>query len=357
MLSLLNLVFCQKNIFLTEKSVDRPETPGDLDRLSPSSYSLDWLPPQLQEVGKEYQFKWLTWEDCRQLDLNNEVEKLFYVKWCDMSYGAATWESEKHIDPTKIENFRMSNKIPARDVRDKMDLHNQIHAALVQNEPGKKRLSLNEKTMKLVNLLYMVDDRAEPDPYKESPVYLNYQQLKPFQLESLNWLVSNWHQRRNSILADEMGLGKTIQAIAFLWHLKQKENAIGPFLVIAPLSTLQQWRTLIERWTTFNCLLYYDEGRGSNREIIQEYEFFHWLTTKSGDILPSEIPKFQVLLTNYELFLQDFEILKSLPYQHIILDEAHRLKNSQSKITLTLKRLPCCRKTLLTGTPIQNNSK
>ena len=90
-------------------------------------------------------------------------------------------------------------------------------------------------------------------------------ELKNFQLESLNWLISNWHLHRNSILADEMGLGKTIQAIAFLWHLREKEKAIGPFLVIAPLSTLQQWRTLIEQWTYFNCLLYYDEGRGSAR--------------------------------------------------------------------------------------------
>jgi chromodomain-helicase-DNA-binding protein 7 len=49
--------------------------------------------------------------------------------------------------------------------------------------------------------------------------------------------------------------------------------------------------------------------------------------------------------------------LKKIPYQHIVLDEAHRLKNKNAKTTMILNKLPCCRKTLLTGTPIQNNTK
>ena len=55
-----------------------------------------------------------------------------------------------------------------------------------------------------------------------------------------------------------MGLGKTIQTIAFLYHLYTYENVTGPFLVLAPMTTLQQWRKEIELWTGFNCLLYYD---------------------------------------------------------------------------------------------------
>lgn len=66
--------------------------------------------------------------------------------------------------------------------------------------------------------------------------------LKNFQLEGLNWLIKCWHERRNCILADEMGLGKTIQTIAFLNHLQMYEGILGPFLVVAPVSTLKQWR-------------------------------------------------------------------------------------------------------------------
>lgn len=64
-----------------------------------------------------------------------------------------------------------------------------------------------------------------------------------------------------------------------------------------------------------------------------------------------------MLLTNYEIFIKDYEILKEIAFQQIVLDEAHRLKNKMSKLTTTLNKLPCCRKLLLTGTPIQNNTK
>jgi SNF2 family DNA or RNA helicase len=69
------------------------------------------------------------------------------------------------------------------------------------------------------------------------------------------------------------------------------------------------------------------------------------------------MPKFQILLKNYELFLNDFDILKTVAFQHIVLDEAHRLKNRNTKTTIILSKLPCLRKTLLTGTPIQNNTR
>jgi SNF2 family DNA or RNA helicase len=189
------------------------------------------------------------------------------------------------------------------------------------------------------------------------PIYKNYRKLKDFQLESLNWLVSNWHDNRNCILADEMGLGKTIQAIAFLQHLHVQEGVTGPFLVLAPLSTLHQWRREVEEWTNFNCLLYYDEGNSQIREIIRGSEFHFSNISKDCELVPTNLPKFQILLTNYEIFLKDFELLKHIAFQFLVLDEAHRLKNKQSKLTTTLNRLPCYRKLLLTGTPIQNNTR
>jgi chromodomain-helicase-DNA-binding protein 7 len=106
--------------------------------------------------------------------------------------------------------------------------------------------------------------------------------LKEFQLESLNWLIRNWHEGRNSILADEMGLGKTIQTISFLYHLHSHEQATGPFLVLAPLSTLHQWRREVEEWTNFNCLLYYDEGSAEVREVIRHAEFYFSTLAKDG---------------------------------------------------------------------------
>lgn len=51
-----------------------------------------------------------------------------------------------------------------------------------------------------------------------------------------------FEQGINGILADEMGLGKTIQAIALLAHVSQTKNIWGPFLIIAPNSTLFNWQ-------------------------------------------------------------------------------------------------------------------
>ena len=93
--------------------------------------------------------------------------------------------------------------------------------------------------------------------------------MKKFQVEGLNWLIKCWAENRNCILADEMGLGKTIQTIAFLHYLNVFEGVFGPFLIIAPVSTLKQWRNEIEMWSELNCVLY--KGKNTSRDLIEEY--------------------------------------------------------------------------------------
>jgi len=70
--------------------------------------------------------------------------------------------------------------------------------------------------------------------------------LKPYQIKGVKWLISLWQNGLNGILADQMGLGKTIQTIGFLAHLKGK-GLDGPYMVIAPLSTLSNWVNEISR--------------------------------------------------------------------------------------------------------------
>ena len=70
--------------------------------------------------------------------------------------------------------------------------------------------------------------------------------LKSYQIKGVKWLISLWQNGLNGILADQMGLGKTIQTIAFLAHLKG--NCLhGPYMVIAPLSTLSNWLNELTR--------------------------------------------------------------------------------------------------------------
>lgn len=71
--------------------------------------------------------------------------------------------------------------------------------------------------------------------------------LKSYQLKGVKWLISLWQNGLNGILADQMGLGKTIQTIGFLAHLKGN-GLDGPYLIIAPLSTLSNWVNEINRY-------------------------------------------------------------------------------------------------------------
>ncbi|KFO05981.1 Chromodomain-helicase-DNA-binding protein 5, partial [Balearica regulorum gibbericeps] len=68
--------------------------------------------------------------------------------------------------------------------------------------------------------------------------------------------------------------------------------------------------------------------------------------------------KFHVLLTSYELITIDQAVLGSIEWACLVVDEAHRLKNNQSKVgsrRLVLNSYKIDYKLLLTGTPLQNN--
>ena len=67
-------------------------------------------------------------------------------------------------------------------------------------------------------------------------------------LTVLRWLASLRKLGANGILADEMGLGKTLQTIALFCHVVGVRRRPGPFLVIAPLSTIANWLKEVARF-------------------------------------------------------------------------------------------------------------
>ena len=161
------------------------------------------------------------------------------------------------------------------------------------------------------------------------------------------------------MLADEMGLGKTIMTMAFLDHMCKIWKIRGPFIVIAPLSTLDHWKKVAEEWTQMNVVVYHDPKGWEGRQEIQRWEWFYTDITNKGTLSQkSRITKFNLLITSYEVFNQDLqEMLLEVPFLYVVVDEAHRLKNKQTKTLQFLKTHPCRKILLLTGTPIQNNTK
>ncbi|XP_060056944.1 chromodomain-helicase-DNA-binding protein 7 isoform X3 [Erinaceus europaeus] len=236
----------------------------------------------------------------------------YLVKWCSLPYEDSTWELRQDIDQAKIEEFER----------------------LMSREPETERV-----------------ERPPADDWKKSESsreYKNNNKLREYQLEGVNWLLFNWYNTRNCILADEMGLGKTIQSITFLYEIYLK-GIHGPFLVIAPLSTIPNWEREFRTWTELNVVVYH--GSQASRRTIQLYEMY--FKDPQGRVIKGSY-KFHAIITTFEMILTDCPELRNIPWRCVVIDEAHRLKNRNCKLLEGLKMMDLEHKVLLTGTPLQN---
>ncbi|TYG38483.1 hypothetical protein ES288_D13G227000v1 [Gossypium darwinii] len=268
---------------------------------------------------------------------DDDDEKEYLVKYKELPYDECYWEFESDISAFEPEIERF-NKIQSRSRK---------------SSASKQKSSLQDAVVSKKS--------KEFQPYEHSPEFLSGGSLHPYQLEGLNFLRFSWSKQTHVILADEMGLGKTIQSIAFLASLF--EENIAPHLVVAPLSTLRNWEREFATWAPqMNVVMYV--GTSQARAIIREYEFYHPKNhkkikkKKSGQIVSESKQdriKFDVLLTSYEMINLDTTSLKPIKWECKIVDEGHRLKNKDSKLFLSLKQYTTNHRTLLTGTPLQNN--
>ncbi|KAG0143901.1 hypothetical protein CROQUDRAFT_716945 [Cronartium quercuum f. sp. fusiforme G11] len=172
-------------------------------------------------------------------------------------------------------------------------------------------------------------------------------ELKEYQLKGLNWLANLYEQGINGILADEMGLGKTVQSISLMAYLAEVHNIWGPFLVIAPASTLHNWQQEITKFVpALKALPYW--GNVKDRAVLRKF----W--NRKHLRYDREAP-FHVVITSYQLVVQDEKYFQTLKWQYMILDEAQAIKSSSSTRWKTLLGFHCRNRLLLTGTPIQNS--
>ncbi|EPX73648.1 SNF2 family ATP-dependent chromatin-remodeling factor snf22 [Schizosaccharomyces octosporus yFS286] len=192
----------------------------------------------------------------------------------------------------------------------------------------------DELSMDYYNVAHRIHEEAE------QPKIFVGGNLKDYQLKGLEWMLSLYNNNLNGILADEMGLGKTVQTIAFITYLIEKKNNPGPFLIIVPLSTLTNWNLEFEKWAPSVTKITY-RGPPQLRKAYQ-------MQIKSNN--------FNVLLTTFDYIIKDRPLLSKVKWLYSIIDEGHRLKNTQSKLTSTLCSYYHSQyRLILTGTPLQNN--
>ncbi|KAK8737028.1 hypothetical protein OTU49_004766 [Cherax quadricarinatus] len=246
---------------------------------------------------------------------SGKLIKHYLVKWKALSYEDSTWEMEDDVDTLKIEAY------------------------LAYKDPPHKSEWKPKK-------------RPKPSEWKKlevTPEYKNNNTLREYQLEGLNWLSFSYYNSRNCILADEMGLGKTIQSLTFV-DACYKYGIRGPYLIIAPLSTIPNWQREFESWTDLNIIVYH--GSQGSRNMILEYEMYY--KDDKGNRIPN-VYKFNVLITTFEVIISDCLELKEIHWRCCIIDEAHRLKNRNCKLLEGLRLMFLEHRVLLSGTPLQNN--
>ncbi|KAJ8040811.1 DNA excision repair protein ERCC-6-like 2 [Holothuria leucospilota] len=181
--------------------------------------------------------------------------------------------------------------------------------------------------------------------------------LRDYQKDGVKFLYQHFRAKRGCILADDMGLGKTIQVIAFMSAvLKKKGNqedcqrslpqflkknsgvaveSTDIFLIVCPNSVLFNWLEELDTWTYCAVGKYHGKDRDETiRKALRG--------------------RLDVVVTTFETYRTKLESLLEIPWTAIIVDEVHKIKESNSQITAALKEIPTRRRFGLTGTALQN---
>ncbi|RQM20991.1 hypothetical protein B5M09_000202 [Aphanomyces astaci] len=186
--------------------------------------------------------------------------------------------------------------------------------------------------------------------------------LRPHQREGVQFVFDCVSGNRGfagngCILADDMGLGKTLQSIAIMYTLlcTSMEHPDKPTLnravVVCPTSLVKNWDDEIIKWLKgkVKTIALFESGR---ENVVSGIMSFINGSKRTNN---STAPK--VLIISYETFRMHAAKFVNEPQacELLICDEAHRLKNAQSQINQALAALPCKRRILLSGTPMQND--
>jgi SNF2 family DNA or RNA helicase len=167
-------------------------------------------------------------------------------------------------------------------------------------------------------------------------------ELYPHQLKGLEFMKERERNGTGGILADDVGLGKTIQAIALLYT--RPENT----LIVCPPGVAPQWMEKLNVLLPdeqFEITPYYNQKVKKHTDIRK-------ITQKCED----EDRTLVVITTHGQIALNSNTVLQAEVWDRLIVDEAHFLRNSSTKLFLNCKRLHAINNWMITATPVQNNA-
>lgn len=163
-------------------------------------------------------------------------------------------------------------------------------------------------------------------------------QFKQYQYDGVKWCIRNELRpdppgnARGGFIADEMGLGKTIMMIGTMFA-----NYLPRTLIVVPPVLIQQWFNEIYSASGHEALLFYGDDK---KTITQE-----------------DINSSPIVLTTYNMLLPEDCLLKNVAWNRVIFDEAHHLRNSDTRRYRSCKQIKARVRWLVTGTPVQNRKQ
>lgn len=157
-------------------------------------------------------------------------------------------------------------------------------------------------------------------------------ELRDYQEDGFRWMSRLAAWGAGAVLADDMGLGKTVQTIAVL----ASRAAQGPQLVVVPASVLLNWRDELTRFAP-----------GLKQVILN-------LAGDRADVL-KKAKAGTVVVTTYGILTSEVETLAEKTWTTAVFDEAHNVKNKETKSFKAAAEVKADFRIMLTGTPLQNH--
>ena len=167
--------------------------------------------------------------------------------------------------------------------------------------------------------------------------------LKEHQEEGIAWLQHLYNSKASGcLMADDMGLGKTLQILYFIdWH-SRKHPDHKPYLIVAPISLLENWENEYSRFFNeprlrITRLTSKDVSRHFDKQIVDSMQ------------------KLDVILTDYESLRIAQLNFCAVEFDIVALDEAQKIKTPGTLVTNAAKALRSNFKIAMTGTPVENS--
>ncbi len=219
------------------------------------------------------------------------------------------------------------------------------------------RITRSQAPALLPKDFFTVHEEAAKEKVVWTPPQYLKAELRPYQVEGVEWLLGHYHDNLGACLADDMGLGKTLQTIATLLYAKEKkkdapqlsgiqvdmfssapdESFLHPLqaLIVLPASLVYNWESEWKKFAPTVLLnLHIGAKRSKDIRIIQRHD---------------------VVITTYQTVTKDIDFLEKINWEYIILDESQYIKNKSSDTFKAVNRLNAAHKISLSGTPIENS--